>query len=81
MTTSECREDEPDRIGEVMCAVQLPLENLEFTVEQYLLENANRLDPETRMLLAGVRDCLGRVAVSTRRLRSAGNSARFGHAA
>lgn len=59
---------EIDRIGEVLSAVQLPLENVEFALEQYLLANGQRLDAETRVLLAGVRDCVGRVAGSTRRL-------------
>lgn len=57
-----------DRIGEVIGAVQLPLENVEFALEQYLLENGPRLDTETRVLLASIRDCVGRVAVSARRL-------------
>ncbi|MGF1502392.1 MAG: hypothetical protein ACFBSD_11305 [Paracoccaceae bacterium] len=48
----------------------MPLENVEFTIEQYLLQNGCRLDLETRRLLAGVRDCVGRVAVSTRRIES-----------
>lgn len=57
-----------DRIGEVIGAVQLPLENAEFALDQYLLTHGQRLDTETRVLLAGVRDCIGRVAVSARRL-------------
>ena len=57
-----------DRIGEVISAVQLPLENVEFALQQYLLSHGQRLDTETRVLLAGVRDCVGRVVVSTRRL-------------
>ena len=57
-----------DRIGEVMSAVQLPLANVEFALEQYLLSHGQRLDTETRILLATVRDCVGRVAVSMRRL-------------
>ena len=59
---------EYDQIGEVLSGVQLPLENVEFALEQYLLENSQRLDTETRILLAGVRDCVGRVVVSARRL-------------
>ena len=59
---------EYDRIGEVISAVQLPLENVEFALEQYLLAHGQRLDTETRVLLAGVRDCVGRVVVSARRL-------------
>jgi len=57
-----------DRIGEVISAVQLPLENVEFALDQYLLAHGQRLDTETRILLAGVRDCVGRVVVSARRL-------------
>jgi hypothetical protein len=59
---------ECDQIGEVMSRVQLPLENVEFALEQYLLAHGQRLDTETRILLAGVRDCVGRVVVSARRL-------------
>jgi len=55
-------------VGDVIGTVQLPLANVEFTLEQYLLENGQRLDTETRILLAGVRDCVGRVAVSAQRL-------------
>ena len=62
------QDPESSRIGEVMSAVQLPLENVQFALEQYLLANGQRLDDETRALLAGVRDCVGRVVVSTRRL-------------
>lgn len=42
--------------------VGLTLKNLEFTIESYLLANGTRLDLQTRVLLAGVRDCVGRVA-------------------
>ena len=62
------QEPEYDRIGEVISAVQLPLENVEFALEQYLLAHGQRLDTETRVLLAGVRDCVGRVVVSARRV-------------
>jgi len=57
-----------DQIGEVLGAVQLPLENLEFALDQYLLLHGQRLDTETRILLAGARDCVGRVAVTAQRL-------------
>ena len=57
-----------DRIGEVMSGVQLPLENVEFALEQYLMSHGQRLDTETRILLAGVRDCVDRVVVSAKRL-------------
>jgi len=59
---------ERDRIGEVLSTVQLPLENVEFALDQYLLSHGQRLDTETRVLLAGVRDCVGRVVISARRL-------------
>ncbi len=68
MTSAPRKNRDDDRIGEVMSAVQLPLENAEFVLEQYLLANGPRLDGETRALLAGVRDCVGRVVVSARRL-------------
>ena len=48
--------------------VEIPLKNIEFTIEQYLLANGARLDTQTRILLAGMRDCVGRVAGSTREL-------------
>ena len=38
-------------------SVQIPLDNLAYTVEAYLMANGARLDFETRLLLAGVRDC------------------------
>lgn len=68
MASFPWQEPDPDRIGEMMSAVQLPLENVEFALEQYLLANGQRLDSETRALLAGVRDCVGRVVVSARRI-------------
>ncbi len=72
-----------DRIGEVIGTVQLPLENVEFALDQYLLAHGQRLDTETRILLAGVRDCVGRVVVSARRLsrREGGAPGRVGRAA
>lgn len=70
-----------DRIGEVLCGVQLPLENVEFALEQYLLSNGQRLDTETRILLAGVRDCVGRVVVTARRLSQDDGTAASGDAA
>ena len=59
---------EDPTMREMLEGVQIPLENVEYTIEQYLLANGARLDTETRFLLAGVRDCVGRVAGSTRRL-------------
>lgn len=59
---------ERERISEVMSRVHLPLTNIEFVIEQYLMTQGARLDLETRMLLACVRDGVGQVADSTRRL-------------
>lgn len=58
------------RLAEVVSDVQIPLDNLAYTVEAYLLANGPRLDTETRLLLAGVRDCAGRVAGSVRQMAS-----------
>lgn len=44
--------------------VELPLKNIEFTIQQYLMAHGARLDTETRVLLAGIRDCVGRIATS-----------------
>lgn len=59
---------EKDPMANAIVGVQLPLENVEYTIEQYLLDNGQRLDIETRMLLANVRDCIGNVAGSTRQI-------------
>ncbi len=56
------------RLAEVVSDVQLPLDNLAFTVEAYLMANGTRLDTETRYLLAGIRDCAGRVAGCVRQM-------------
>lgn len=56
------------RLAEVVSDVQIPLDNLAYTVEAYLMANGSRLDIETRLLLAGVRDCAGRVAGSVREM-------------
>lgn len=55
------------RLGEVVSSIQMPLENIAWTIQEYLLANGTRLDPETRFLLAGVRDGVDRVAGSVRR--------------
>ena len=83
MASGLWQEPDRDRIGEVMSGVQLPLENVEFALEQYLLSHGQRLDTETRVLLAGVRDCVGRVVVSAKRLsrEKDGAPGRIGHAA
>ena len=81
MASGLWRDPDCDRIGEVMSGVQLPLENVEFALEQYLLAHGQRLDTETRILLAGVRDCVGRVVVSARRLSRDDSAGAAGDAA
>ena len=44
--------------------VEIPLKNIEFTIQEYLMAHGARLDTDTRVLLAGIRDCVGRVAGS-----------------
>ena len=63
-----------DPVTHAYVGVQLPLENVEFTIEQYLLDNGQRLDTETRVLLANVRDCIGSVAGSTREILRGGHT-------
>jgi hypothetical protein len=53
---------------EMTTKLQIPLENIEYAVEQYLLLHGCRIDTETRYLLAAVRDTIARTAVSARRL-------------
>ena len=62
----------PDGGRDVVEGVALPLKNLEFMIDQYLMANGCRLDVETRYLLAGVRDCVGRVASSSTLLAANG---------
>lgn len=61
-----------DPVTHAVVGVQLPLENVEFTIEQYLMNNGQRLDTETRVLLANIRDCVGSVAGSTREILRGG---------
>ena len=56
------------RLAEVVADVQIPLDNLAYTIQAYLLANGTRLDTETRFLLAGIRDCADQVAGSVRRI-------------
>lgn len=56
------------RLADVVADIQIPLDNLAYTIEAYLLANGPRLDTETRFLLAGIRDCADRVAGSVRRI-------------
>lgn len=68
MVFGESKDDERVRIDAALSAVTIPLENLEFTLDQFLRMNGCRLDTETRILLAGARDCVGRAANSARRI-------------
>ena len=68
MAEKQGSQDQSRRLDEALALIRLPLENLEFTLEQYLMQNGCRLDTDTRVLLAGVRDSVARVAVSARRL-------------
>ena len=54
--------------AEILGDVEIPLKNIEYTIQQYLMANGARLDTDTRVLLAGIRDCVGRVAGNTREL-------------
>lgn len=56
------------RLAEVVSDVQIPLDNLAYTIESYLMANGCRLDTETRFLLAGIRDCADLVADRVRRM-------------
>lgn len=75
MAEKQGSQDVSRRMDEALALIRLPLENLEFTLEQYLMQNGCRLDTDTRLLLAGVRDCVAQVAVSTRRLERARDAA------
>lgn len=65
------------QLAEVVTDVQIPLDNLAYTVEAYLLAHGTRLDTDTRFLLAGIRDCADRVAGSVRRMSYQGAAARI----
>lgn len=52
-------------------SVRLPLENIAFVLEQYVLDNGSWLDPQTRWLIAGIRDSVREVAATSRRLGDA----------
>lgn len=53
--------------AEVIRELELPLRNMEYTIHAYLMDNGNRLDAETRVLLAGLRDSLALVAYRTQK--------------
>ncbi len=68
MQQSNEKKTDAAQLAEVVSDVQIPLDNLAYTVEAYLMANGTRLDTETRLLLAGIRDCAGRVAGSVRQM-------------
>ena len=57
-----------DRLEDFVSDIQIPLDNVAYTIEAYLMAHGSRLDTETRFLLAGIRDCADRVAGSARRM-------------
>ena len=57
-----------ERRVQLLTRVNLPLENLEFTIDSFLQENGSFLDRHTRAMLIGVRENVHRVALSARRL-------------
>ena len=59
---------EVDPFVEVVTGIEMPIQNAEFAIHAFLMANGNRLDLETRTLLAGVRDCLHKVTDQTRRV-------------
>ena len=52
----------------MLTGVQMPLANAEFAIDQHLAARGVWIDMETRILLARLRDMLGEVAASTRRI-------------
>lgn len=68
MAYGDSEEDEALRFDAAISAVSIPLQNLEFTLDQFLRLNGCRLDTETRIMLASARDCVARAAITTRRI-------------
>lgn len=61
-------DDFEEQLSELLCDVRIPIENLAFALDQYILQRGRQLDAETRALLAGVRNSLDQVARSARRI-------------
>lgn len=59
---------EGDRRAQILTRVHLPLENLEFTIDSYLQDNATFLDKQTRSMLIAVRENVHRLACTSRTL-------------
>lgn len=67
--TSEMRpRDDDDPIRKVLSGVQIPLENLEFTLDEFLKAKGSEIDSETRLMLTGIRDSVGYIAWQTREI-------------
>ena len=56
----------PEDLSEVLSEVRIPLENVKFALEHHLRRHGQTLDSETKLLLTGVHDCVGRIAGSTK---------------
>lgn len=54
--------------AEALRRVELPLRDLEFAVECYLLDHGSHLDIATRRFLAQLRDALGQVSLTAHEL-------------
>lgn len=59
-------DDFEQQLSAVLRDVRIPLENITFALDQYILQRGRDLDPETQVLLAGVRNSVEQVARSTR---------------
>ncbi len=62
--------DRPDSgvVSAFLSGIQLPLANAEYAIEQHLSESAVWIDSDTRLLLARLRDLIGGVATSARKI-------------
>ncbi|MDT8345075.1 MAG: hypothetical protein RQ752_11670 [Thermohalobaculum sp.] len=68
-TLSIDRRSSPDAApGEALRRVELPLRDLEFAVQCYLLDHGVRLDTGTRRFLAGLRDAIGALSITAHQL-------------
>lgn len=54
--------------AEVVARLQLPLENLAFTLDSYLSEDTGQLDPRTRDMLIALREGIHRAALTAKAL-------------
>lgn len=61
----------PGADGELLRQFHLPLENLEFTLDNYLEQQGAGLDPETCILLTRLRDSIGQLARNSRKISRA----------